>query len=154
MITCSSHRYCLRFGASRNDFIFDAIADCMCEIVQGHFGARSMRACLESPHITFSWQCRIATTVILNSIPLATNPNGALLLTWLLGTSSFPPRYNLLAPHFAVHLSHLCAHKLASLQPSVPCTLSKLLTPSLSRCFASDYLFEKLASAWAERIKG
>ncbi len=30
--------------------------------------------------------------------------------------------------------------------------LSKLLTPSesLSRCFAPDYLFEKLASTWAE----
>lgn len=74
-----------------------------------------MRACLESSHITVSQQRRIATAVILNSIPLATNPNGALLLTWLLDTSNFPSRYNLLAPRFTPHLSHLCTHKLASL---------------------------------------
>lgn len=106
---------CLRFGAPANDFIFDAMVDRMWEIAQGRFGARSMRACLESPHITLSQQRRIATAVILNSIPLATNPNGALLLTWLLDTSSFPSRYNLLAPRFTPHLSHLCTHKLASL---------------------------------------
>jgi protein JSN1 len=60
-------------------------------------------------------QRRIATAVILNSIPLATNPNGALLLTWLLDTSGFRSRYRLLAPRFTPHLSHLCTHKLASL---------------------------------------
>ncbi len=87
----------------------------MWEVAQGRFGARSMRACLESPHITLSQQRRIATAIILNSIPLATNPNGALLLTWLLDTSNFPSRYNLLAPRFTPHLSHLCTHKLASL---------------------------------------
>ncbi|KAH0830523.1 hypothetical protein J3R83DRAFT_1975 [Lanmaoa asiatica] len=106
---------CLRFGAPANDFIFDAMVDRMWEIAQGRFGARSMRACLESPHISISQQRRIATAVILNSIPLATNPNGALLLTWLLDTSSFPSRYSLLAPRFTPHLSHLCTHKLASL---------------------------------------
>jgi len=91
------------------------MADRMWEVAQGRFGARSMRACLESPHITLSQQRRIATAIILNSIPLATNPNGALLLTWLLDTSGFPSRYNLLAPRFTPHLSHLCTHKLASL---------------------------------------
>ncbi|KAG1761145.1 armadillo-type protein [Suillus occidentalis] len=106
---------CLHFGAPTNDFIFNAMVDRMWEIAQGRFGARSMRACLESPHITLSQQCRIATAVILNSIPLATNPNGALLLTWLPDTSSFPSRYNLFAPHFTLHLSHLCTYKLASL---------------------------------------
>ncbi|KAF9476595.1 hypothetical protein BDN70DRAFT_934913 [Pholiota conissans] len=106
---------CLRFGPPANEFIFDAIVDRMWEVAQGRFGARSMRACLESPHITINQQRRIATAVILNSIPLATNPNGALLLTWLLDTSGFPSRYNLLAPRFTPHLSHLCTHKLASL---------------------------------------
>lgn len=91
------------------------MVDRLWEIAQGRFGARSMRACLESTHITISQQRRIATAVILNSIPLATNPNGALLLTWLLDTSSFPSRYSLLAPRFTPHLSHLCTHKLASL---------------------------------------
>lgn len=65
--------------------------------------------------MTVSQQRRIATAIILNSIPLATNPNGALLLTWLLDTSGFPSRYRLLAPRFTPHLSHLCTHKLASL---------------------------------------
>ncbi|CAA7267630.1 unnamed protein product [Cyclocybe aegerita] len=106
---------CLRFGAPANDFIFDGIVDRMWEIAQGRFGARSMRACLESPHITINQQRRVATAIILNSIPLATNPNGALLLTWLLDTSGFPSRYDLLAPRFTPHLSHLCTHKLASL---------------------------------------
>lgn len=89
--------------------------DRLWEIAQGRFGARSMRTCLESPHVTLSQQRRIATAVILNSIPLATNPNGALLLTWLLDASGFPSRYRLLAPRFTPHLSHLCTHKLASL---------------------------------------
>ncbi|KAI0262864.1 hypothetical protein BC834DRAFT_939187 [Gloeopeniophorella convolvens] len=106
---------CLRFGQPANDFIFDAMADRLWEIAQGRFGARSMRACLESPNITISQQRRIATAIILNSIPLATNPNGALLLTWLLDTSGFASRYRLLAPRFTPHLSHLCTHKLASL---------------------------------------
>ena len=108
-------RCCLRFGAPATDFLFDAMVDRLWEIAQGRFGARSMRACLESSHITLNQQRRIATAIILNSIPLATNPNGALLLTWLLDTSSFPSRYNLLAPRFTPHLSHLCTHKLASL---------------------------------------
>ncbi|KAF6764874.1 pumilio/RRM domain-containing protein [Ephemerocybe angulata] len=95
---------CLRFGYPSNDFIFDAMVDRMWEVAQGRFGARSMRACLESPHITINQQRRIGTAIILNSIPLATNPNGALLLTWLLDTSGFPSRYNLLAPRFTPHL--------------------------------------------------
>jgi len=106
---------CLRFGQPANDFIFDAMVDRLWEVAQGRFGARSMRACLESPNITISQQRRIATAIILNSIPLATNPNGALLLTWLLDTSGFNSRYRLLAPRFTPHLSHLCTHKLASL---------------------------------------
>ncbi|KDQ12381.1 hypothetical protein BOTBODRAFT_67568 [Botryobasidium botryosum FD-172 SS1] len=106
---------CLRFGPPANEFIFDAMTDRLWEVAQGRFGARSMRACLESNWVSLSQQRRIATAVILNSIPLATNPNGALLLTWLLDSSGFPSRYRLLAPRFTPHLSHLCTHKLASL---------------------------------------
>jgi protein JSN1 len=107
------------------------MVDRMWEIAQGRFGARSMRACLESPHISVSQQRRIATAVILNSIPLATNPNGALLLTWLLDTSSFPSRYSLLAPRFTPHLSHLCTHKLASL--TVLRIVNQKIEPEASR---------------------
>lgn len=60
-------------------------------------------------------QKRISTGIILNSIPLATNPNGALLLTWLVDQSNLPGRYGLLANRFAPHIAHLCTHKLASL---------------------------------------
>ncbi|KAH9913774.1 armadillo-type protein, partial [Fomitopsis serialis] len=83
---------CLRFGAPATNFVFDAMVGRLWEIAQGRFGARSMRACLESSNITASQQRRITTAIILNLIPLATNPNGALLLTWLLGTPNFPLR--------------------------------------------------------------
>ncbi|KAG6813626.1 hypothetical protein H0H92_009243 [Tricholoma furcatifolium] len=136
---------CLRFGAPANDFIFDAIVDRMWEVAQGRFGARSMRACLESPHITISQQRRIATAVILNSIPLATNPNGALLLTWLLDTSGFPSRYNLLAPRFTPHLSHLCTHKLASL--TVLRIVNQKIEPDASR-----QIVESLFSSPADHV--
>lgn len=105
---------CLRFGSPFNDFVFDAIVDRCWEIAQGRFGARSVRTCLESKHATRLQIKKVAIVVILNSIPLATNPNGTLLLTWLLDTSGLPGRYRLLAPRLAPHLSHLCTHKLAS----------------------------------------
>ncbi|KAG6896732.1 hypothetical protein C0992_006449 [Termitomyces sp. T32_za158] len=136
---------CLRFGSPANEFIFDAIVDRMWEVAQGRFGARSMRACLESPHITLSQQRRIATSIILNSIPLATNPNGALLLTWLLDTSSFPSRYNLLAPRFTPHLSHLCTHKLASL--TVLRIVNQKIEPDASR-----QIVEALFSSSADHV--
>lgn len=56
----------------------------------------------------------MAISIILNSIPLATSSNGALLVTWLLDASNLPGRYRLLAPRFSPHLAHLCTHKLAS----------------------------------------
>ncbi|KAF7322822.1 hypothetical protein HMN09_00061500 [Mycena chlorophos] len=136
---------CLRFGSPANDFIFDAIVDRMWEVAQGRFGARSMRACLESPHITVSQQRRVATAIILNSIPLATNPNGALLLTWLLDSSGFPSRYNLLAPRFTPHLSHLCTHKLASL--TVLRIVNQKIEPS-----ASTELVEALFSSPGDHV--
>lgn len=138
-------RCCLRFGAPGNDFIFDAMVDRMWEVAQGRFGARSMRACLESPNITVNQQRRVATAIILNSIPLATNPNGALLLTWLLDTSGFPSRYNLLAPRFTPHLSHLCTHKLASL--TVLRIVNQKIEPD-----ASTQIVEALFSSPADHV--
>ncbi|PWN50480.1 hypothetical protein IE53DRAFT_368869 [Violaceomyces palustris] len=105
----------LPFGSPQSDFLFDAMIDRCWEIAQGRFGARSMRACLENSLVTKLQQKRVAIAIILNSVPLATSPNGALLLTWLLDTSGLSGRYRLLAPRFAPHLSHLCTHKLASL---------------------------------------
>jgi protein JSN1 len=121
------------------------MVDRMWEVAQGRFGARSMRACLENPAITLSQQRRIATAIILNSIPLATNPNGALLLTWLLDNSNFPSRYNLLAPRFTPHLSHLCTHKLASL--TVLRIINQKIEPEASR-----QLVEALFSSQADHV--
>jgi protein JSN1 len=105
---------CLRFGSPYNDFVFDSIVDRIWEVAQGRFGARSVRTCLESKHALPLQIKRVAIAVILNSIPLATNPNGTLLLTWLLDSSGLAGRYRLLAPRLAPHLAHLCTHKLAS----------------------------------------
>ena len=119
----------LRFGGPWSDYVFDAMMDRMWDIAQNRFGARCMRTCLESQYTShyqrvcqsgFSpnrtdMQKRVSTGIILNSIPLATNPNGALLLTWLVDQSNLPGRYGLLAGRFVPHIAHLSTHKLASL---------------------------------------
>ena len=57
----------------------------------------------------------MAAVITLHSVRLATNANGALLLTWLLDTCNFPHRFKTLAPRLVSHLAKLCTHKLASL---------------------------------------
>ena len=105
---------CLRFLTPTSDFLFDAMIDRCWEIGAGRFGARSMRTCLESSATTRYQQKRVAIAIILNSIVLANNPNGALLLSWLLDSSNLPGRYHLLATRFVSHLAQLCPHKVAS----------------------------------------
>jgi protein JSN1 len=106
---------CLRFGSPFNDFIFEAMLSRMWEIAQGRFGARAMRACLESHHATKEQQRMLASAIALHSVQLATNTNGALLLTWFLDTCTFPQRRTVLAPLLVPHLVHLCTHKVAYL---------------------------------------
>lgn len=106
---------CLRFGAPFNDFIFEAMLSRMWEVAQGRFGARAMRACLESHHATKDQQRTLAAAIALHSVQLATNANGALLLTWFLDTCTFPRRRTVLAPRLVPHLVHLCTHKVAYL---------------------------------------
>jgi len=57
----------------------------------------------------------LAAAVALHSVQLATNTNGALLLTWFLDTCTFPRRRSILAPRLVSHLVHLCTHKVAYL---------------------------------------
>lgn len=102
------------FGSPHSDFIFEVMVDRCWEIAQGRFGSRSMRACLESPQVPKFHIKQVALAIVLNSVPLATSQNGALLVTWLLDASSLPGRFRLLAPRFAPHLANLCTHKLAS----------------------------------------
>ena len=106
---------CLRFGFPWNNFIFETMLSRMWEIAQGRFGARAMRACLESHHATKDQQRMLASAIALHSVQLATNANGALLLTWFLDTCTFPQRRVVLAPRLVPHLVHLCTHKVAYL---------------------------------------
>ncbi|KAL9036424.1 MAG: hypothetical protein Q9214_006138 [Letrouitia sp. 1 TL-2023] len=106
---------CLKFGYPWNNFIFETMLSRMWEIAQGRFGARAMRACLESHHATKEQQRMLASAIALHSVQLATNANGALLLTWLLDTCTFPRRRMVLAPRLVPHLVHLCTHKVAYL---------------------------------------
>ena len=57
----------------------------------------------------------LASAIALHSVQLATNANGALLLTWFLDTCTFPRRRTVLAPRLVPHLVHLCTHKVAYL---------------------------------------
>ncbi|OQE96787.1 hypothetical protein PENNAL_c0001G07976 [Penicillium nalgiovense] len=106
---------CLRFGSPFNSFIFESMLSRMWEVAQGRFGARAMRACLESHHATKDQQRMLASAIALHSVQLATNANGALLLTWFLDTCTFPRRRTVLAPRLVPHLVHLCTHKVAYL---------------------------------------
>ncbi|KAI9803302.1 MAG: hypothetical protein M1825_002093 [Sarcosagium campestre] len=105
----------LRFGAPWNNFIFETMLSRMWDVSQGRFGARAMRACLESHHATKDQQRMLAAAIALNSVQLSTNANGALLLTWFLDTCTFPNRRTVLAPRLVPHLVHLCTHKVAYL---------------------------------------
>ena len=106
---------CLRFGSPYNDFIFETMLGRIWEIAQGRFGARAMRACLESHHANKDQQRMLAAAISLHSVQLASNANGALLLTWFLDTCTFPRRRTVLAPRLVPHLVHLCTHKVAYL---------------------------------------
>ena len=106
---------CLRFGYPWNNFIFESMLNQLWEIAQGRFGSRAMRACLESHHSTKDQQRMLASAIALHSVQLATNANGALLLTWFLDTCTFPRRRTVLAPRLVPHLVHLCTHKVAYL---------------------------------------
>lgn len=106
---------CLKFGSPYNDFIFETMLSRMWEVAQGRYGARAMRACLESHHSTKDQQRMLAAAIALHSVQLATNANGALLLTWFLDTCTFPQRRTVLSPQLVPYLVHLCTHKVAYL---------------------------------------
>ena len=106
---------CLRFGYPWNNFVFEAMLTRLWSIAQGRFGARAMRACLESHHANKEQQRMLAAIIAVHSVQLATNANGALLLTWFLDTCNFPHRRKVLAPRLVPHLVHLCTHKVAYL---------------------------------------
>ena len=106
---------CLRYQFPLNNFIFETIVARLWNLAQGRFGARAIRACLESHYATKDQQRAVAACIALHGVQLATNTNGALLLTWFLDTCTFPRRRTTLAPHLIPHLVQLCTHKVAYL---------------------------------------
>ncbi|QSZ30021.1 hypothetical protein DSL72_004539 [Monilinia vaccinii-corymbosi] len=128
---------CLKFGSPFNDFIFEAMLSKMKPISEGRYGARAMRACLESHHSTKEQQRMLAAAIALHSVQLATNANGALLLTWFLDTCTFPQRRSVLAPQLVPNLVHLCKHKVAYL------TVLKVINQKLESD-ARDQIFQAL----------
>ena len=106
---------CLRFQHPHNNFIFEVMLAKLWDLAQGRFGARAVRACLESHYATKDQQRSIAAAIALHSVQLATNANGALLLTWYLDTCTLPHRRRVLAPRLVPHLVQLCTHKVAYL---------------------------------------
>ena len=110
-----------------------------------------MRTCLEHTNTTRLQHKRVAIAIILNSVLLAANANGALLLTWLLDTSNLPGRYRLLATRLAPHLSQLCPHKVASttilklVNQKIDPLSSKMLVDAIFRATQSTVLEDILA---------
>ncbi|KAK0902276.1 hypothetical protein LTR91_019088 [Friedmanniomyces endolithicus] len=102
-------------GAPANNFVFETMLNRLWDVAQGRFGARAVRACLESHFATNDQKRLMAAAIALHSVQLATNSNGALLLTWFLDTCTFPKRRSVLAPRLIPHLVHLCTHKVAYL---------------------------------------
>lgn len=106
---------CLRFGAPYNNFIFEAMLSQLWSIAQGRFGARAMRACLESHKANKNQQRLLASAIALYSPQLASNLNATLLLTWYLDTWSHPRRRQILTSAMSPHLVRLCTDKVAYL---------------------------------------
>lgn len=106
---------CLKFGLPYNQFIFETMMSHMARLSQARFGARAMRACLESHHTAPEQHRMLAAQIAAHSVNLATDQNGALLLTWYLDTCNLPQRRAVLAPRLIPYLVHLCTHKVAYL---------------------------------------
>ncbi|KAJ1876728.1 hypothetical protein LPJ57_004329, partial [Coemansia sp. RSA 486] len=115
---------CLKFGAptddspsalaSSNQFAYDAVHARCLEIAQGRFGARAIRTCLDSAHVSKLQQKLVAVSLVTNAVSLATNANGHLLMNWLVDSSKFSGRFRVLAHQLAPHLRYLATHKLGA----------------------------------------
>ncbi|KAH6595515.1 hypothetical protein BASA50_005724 [Batrachochytrium salamandrivorans] len=105
---------CLRLGPQYNQFIFDSLYTKCLELGQGRYGARGMRACLESSHTTKDQQKLLQIAVTRHASQLSMNSNGAILLTWLMDVCPFPGRYRALIDTVASRIDILATHKLAS----------------------------------------
>ncbi|KAK5668012.1 hypothetical protein QVD99_005056 [Batrachochytrium dendrobatidis] len=105
---------CLRLGPQYNQFIFDSLYSVCLDLGQGRYGARGMRACLESSYTTKDQQKLLQIAITQHAAPLSMNSNGAILLTWLMDVCPFSGRYRALVNSIAPCIVALATHKLAS----------------------------------------
>ncbi|SCU96577.1 LAFA_0G07008g1_1 [Lachancea sp. 'fantastica'] len=106
----------LKFGFPWNNFIFEHIVSNFWTIAQNRYGARAVRACLEAHDLITREQLLVLSgMIVLYTEYLATNSNGALLVTWFLDTCTLPHRHSILAPRLVANMAEMCCHKLASL---------------------------------------
>ncbi|KAI8913477.1 armadillo-type protein, partial [Gorgonomyces haynaldii] len=105
---------CLRLSGQKNQFVFDAMCNKCWDLGQGRFGARAIRTCLESQFTTKRQQKEVSNSILHYCVQLSMNPNGNILVTWLMELSSLPGRYRALASKMAPHVALLSCHKLAS----------------------------------------
>jgi protein JSN1 len=101
-------------GSIHNQFIFDAISVNCVELGQGRFGARSIRACLDNPNTTSLQKEQVGAAILENCLALVANPNGSILITWLIDSSTLPNRMSHLAKQFCPHLAKLILNKVSS----------------------------------------
>ena len=106
---------CLRLGSNRNQFIFDAMSNKCLELGQGRFGARAMKACLESQYTTKAQQKQVSQAIVQNCVNFSMNSNGFILINWFLDASQLAGRFRAVSPLLLPHVESLCCHKLASL---------------------------------------
>lgn len=141
---------CLKFGAPYNDFVYSGIAATLGKIAPNRFGARAVRAVLESEHTTAVNQRLVATAIIQQIASLATNPNGCLLVSWLLDNFERSDPDMHLRTHSLVaaqlipqHLAVMCSSKLGS-----GIVLKLAASPSSS----SNRVFDALLQPMTDRL--
>ncbi|ORZ15332.1 hypothetical protein BCR42DRAFT_416875 [Absidia repens] len=105
---------CLGMGSSSNQFIFDAIVEKQHYIAQGRFGARAMRGILDNELVTNDQRIFVAAALTQNATSLAANPNGALILSWLIDSPKLNIPLRPITQRLVSQLARLCTHKVGS----------------------------------------
>ncbi|KAI8341396.1 armadillo-type protein [Chlamydoabsidia padenii] len=105
---------CLGMGSSSNQFIFDAMVEKQHYIAQGRFGARAMRGILDNELVTDDQRIFVAAALTQNVTSLATNPNGALIISWLIDSPKLNIPLQPISNRLVSQLVKLCTHKVGS----------------------------------------
>jgi hypothetical protein len=103
---------CLAFAPPHNALIAEALCTQCLAIGTSRFGARAMRSCLESPHTSPKAIKAVATALIEHAQALLCDPNGSIVIQWLLD-SDLPGRFGLLLPALRASLPFLVTQRCA-----------------------------------------